>query len=199
MTLRTFSVTLTALATLACSDPTHDAAVAMLGPEATGVDPGPLHRPGQPCLVCHGGEGPASATFVTAGTVYVNPYTAGTTVYAPQFPGSVHLVDATGSAFSASTNEVGNFYVAPDEWSPMFPLGGLSQDSGIPASGCISALSGATAYAGEIGVAGTADGGCAPVPTPMTTTIDRGGAFASCAYCHFDPPGPSSPGHVYVQ
>ena len=54
----------------ACVDETHEEQVAALGGEAGGVSPGPLHRPGQPCLVCHGEAGPSSHTFVIAGTVY---------------------------------------------------------------------------------------------------------------------------------
>ena len=54
----------------ATSNPVHDNEVAALGPEDPSVPPGPDHRPGQPCLVCHGGSGPASAQFAVGGTVY---------------------------------------------------------------------------------------------------------------------------------
>jgi len=194
------------LALVACADPTHSAEVAALGPEAPGVSPGPTHRPGQPCLTCHGGEGPGGMTFVTAGTIYLNQYAVGTTVYAPVVGGSVHLVDATGSTYNATTNSVGNFYVTTDQWNPTFPLGAQSQDAGEPANGCIPAslASVETAYAGQINVAGPVEGGCEPSPTPMmigstSFAIDRGGIYASCSYCHFDPPGPRSAGHVYLQ
>ncbi len=58
-------VAVAVLATLAVGgacggDPVHDEEVAALGPEPGGGAPGPEHRPGQPCLVCHGGSGPAS-------------------------------------------------------------------------------------------------------------------------------------------
>src|ERR1700683_3328645 len=36
-------------------NPVLDDAIADLGPEKPGVHPGPLHRPGQPCLLCHDG------------------------------------------------------------------------------------------------------------------------------------------------
>ena len=55
---------------LSCYDPVHDQEVAALGGEAPGVSPGPTHRPGQPCNVCHGGVGPANLRFSVAGTVY---------------------------------------------------------------------------------------------------------------------------------
>ena len=57
-------------AVFACGDPTHDRAVEVLGGEAPGVPEGPLHRPGQPCVTCHGDSGPASGEFSLAGTVY---------------------------------------------------------------------------------------------------------------------------------
>ncbi len=198
--------TLTVLACLAasaCSDPVHEAEVAALGPEAPGVSPGPTHRPGQPCLTCHGGEGPGNPTFVTAGTVYLNQYSpdAGSAqgAYAPLLSGTVHLIDANGLTYNATTNEVGNFYVTASAWSPTFPLGAKSSDSGIPADGCVALAADAGAYAGDISVAGPVTSSCQPIPTPMNTSIDRAGVYASCAYCHFDPPGPKSPGHVYLQ
>jgi hypothetical protein len=187
------------VALVACADPIHDAEVAALGPEAAGVSPGPMHRPGQPCLVCHGGEGPGNPTFVTAGTVYASQYTPGTTVYAPLVGGSVHLVDTHDLGHDVATNSVGNFYVTTDQWDPTFPLGSLSLDGGVPADGCASLLSDASLYPGAITVAAAPTGLCQAIPTPMSTAIDRGGVYASCAYCHFDPPGPRSPGHIYQQ
>jgi hypothetical protein len=169
---------------MSCGDPVHEAEVSALGPEAPGVPPGPTHRPGQPCLTCHGGEGPGGLTFVTAGTVYVNPYTPGTTTYAPLVDGTVALVDATGHTYNATTNTVGNFFVATDQWSATFPLGEYTPDGGTPASTI------------DITVA---PAGMPTNTTPMTTAIERGGVYASCAYCHFDPPGPTTPGHVYQQ
>ena len=56
MGLRIASVALAALATTCTLDPVQSEAVADLGGEAPGVAPGPLHRPGQPCLVCHDGS-----------------------------------------------------------------------------------------------------------------------------------------------
>src|SRR5450432_160855 len=50
-------------ALVGCGDPVHDTAVSALGPEAPGVPKGPLHRPGQPCVLCHGPQGSAT-TFL---------------------------------------------------------------------------------------------------------------------------------------
>lgn len=92
-------------------DPVTENAVSALGGEMPGVPHGPLHRPGQPCLLCHG-------DFSVAGTVYETPSSpiglAGAIV---------SLRDSTQQTYvSEPTNEAGNFYVKNDDWSPVFPL-----------------------------------------------------------------------------
>ncbi len=165
----------------ACADPVHDAEVSALGPETPGVPPGPTHRPGQPCLTCHGGDGPANATFVTAGTIYQSGYsvTAGT-AYLPLVAGVVHLIDSTGATYEALTNAVGNFYVTPGAWNPTFPLGDRPVDGG------------------QLDYISVYPAGMPTQGSSMQSHIARGGVYASCSYCHFDPPGPTSPGHVYL-
>jgi hypothetical protein len=102
----------------ACSlDPVHDHAVADLGPEAPDVGRGPLHRPNQPCLVCHGGSGPAKSIFSAAGTVYQLP-----TDLTPLEGASVHLLDVLGRPYVATTNAAGNFYVEKGAWDPTYPI-----------------------------------------------------------------------------
>jgi hypothetical protein len=104
-------------ASASCGDPVHDDDVAALGPEAPGVSPGPDHRPGQPCLVCHGGAGPASAQFSFGGTIYEIP---GSTV---GYGGAtVKLTDANKLEATATTNSVGNFYVFASQYGPTFPV-----------------------------------------------------------------------------
>jgi cytochrome c553 len=105
------------VAVTACVDESHELQVQALGGEASGVPKGPLHRPGQPCLVCHGEGGPASTQFVVAGTVFESQ---GKT--APANGAQVQIEDVTGSFYTATTNEVGNFYIAPDQWAPTMPL-----------------------------------------------------------------------------
>lgn len=99
------------LAMVTCSfDPVHDEAVADLGPEAPGVPQGPLHRPDQPCLVCHG-------DMSVAGTVHaVLGYAA------PLANVTVTLTDAQDAGASATTNDAGNFYIEKATWQPVFPL-----------------------------------------------------------------------------
>jgi hypothetical protein len=180
-----------------CGDPVHDAEVAALGPEAPNVPPGPDHRPGQPCLTCHGGLGPASLTFVTAGTLYAYPY--GMPGNGPVAGGNIHLVDANNTTRDPVTNSAGNFYLTTAQWDPTFPLGAIPEDGGLgqQAAGCTQTPGQTAAFAGQIGVfvGISGQGECAAA---MATAIDRGGVYASCAYCHFDPPSDKSPGHIYV-
>jgi hypothetical protein len=102
---------------LGCDDPVRARAIAALGPEAPGVRPGPLHRPGQPCLLCHDPSGDRDPAFSVAGTVYRE-----SDERQPLNVVTVHLVDADGRAFSAPTNCAGNFFVSPDEYTPRYPL-----------------------------------------------------------------------------
>jgi len=91
-------------------DPVNDDRSADRGEEAPGVPKGPLHRPGQPCLACHD-------EFVAAGTVY-----GVRGEKAPLKDVVVTLTDVNGAAQAVTTNEVGNFYLKQDQWSPTFPL-----------------------------------------------------------------------------
>jgi hypothetical protein len=107
------------LATAACGDALRDQAVAALGPEDPRVPPGPLHRSGQPCLLCHqqGGSAPSFSTFSVAGTVFVDA-----TAKSPAPGVSVIVIDRAGGAFTATTNCAGNFYVRPDSFIPSYPM-----------------------------------------------------------------------------
>jgi hypothetical protein len=104
------------------TDPVHASAVAALPSEAPGVPVGPLHRAGQPCMTCHGGEGPASQTFAIAGTVFYGPGDDGRFVGVGN--AQVVLEDDTQAQFTATTNCVGNFAVQPGDWPghPQFPV-----------------------------------------------------------------------------
>jgi hypothetical protein len=105
------------LVVCACGDPVHDEAVAALGPEAPGVPHGPYHRPGQPCLVCHGGEGPASYTMSFGGTLRAYQSAA-----LPATGATVRVVDASASTFETAANCVGNFWIRASDFSPSFPV-----------------------------------------------------------------------------
>jgi hypothetical protein len=101
--------------TAACTDPIRAQAIAALGDEAPGVPPGPLHRPGQPCLVCH--DGNAHPTFSVAGTVYARAESS-----MPVARVTVELLDSEARSFKAVTNCAGNFFVRTDEFLPHYPL-----------------------------------------------------------------------------
>ncbi len=105
------------LAGAGCNDPVHDDAVAALGPEADGVPPGPLHRPGQPCLVCHDGTGPGSLVFATAGTIFQDA----TNAY-PLVAATVKITDINNLAIAPETNCAGNFFVEAVDWNLIYPV-----------------------------------------------------------------------------
>ena len=94
------------------------------------------HRPGQPCLVCHGQDyNPGDDVFAVAGTIYRSPSD-------PDRQGlegaSVSITDDDGRTFVALTNRVGNFMIEVESgidqprqesrgrllipWQPTFPL-----------------------------------------------------------------------------
>lgn len=108
---------LTFLLVVACVDPVHDEEVAAQGPEAPGVEEGPLHRPGSPCLVCHGERGPGEPEFSVGGTVFVawdSDVGANGAV--------VKVTDARGSSKELTTNAAGNFWATKREYDPVYPL-----------------------------------------------------------------------------
>jgi hypothetical protein len=146
-------------------DPVVDDAIAALGPETPGIPRGPLHRPGQPCLLCHDGALGDPQRFTVAGTVF---QTTSARTAAPSV--SVNLIDATGASAVLSTNAAGNFYATPGQYDPTFPL-----------RVCL-----------------TSDG----LTVQMETLVEGNGTVepnGACASCHFDPAGPSSPGHVALR
>lgn len=114
-----------AIFTWSCGDPVHDARVSALGDEQGST--GPLHRPGQPCLTCHGGDGPASAELSIAGTIYQSaaagsPGLAGATV---TIFDAKQLADG-GAPHTTVTNGAGNFFFRRTEWSPTYALHDIS-------------------------------------------------------------------------
>ena len=115
---------------------------------------GPTHRPGQPCLTCHGGNGPSSLELSVAGTVYQSA--------APDSPplagAAVTIFDATqladgGAPQTVTTNAAGNFYIPRSSWTPFFPLHDIS-----------------VAYPGVA------------APTTMHTNVGRDGSCGTCHF-----------------
>ncbi len=189
---------LAAAAALSCGDPAHTNVVDSLGPEKPGVPPGPTHRPGQPCLACHGGSGPAGAQFSIGGTAYYKQVTAdaGLDPSNALVNGTVTLTDAKGKTFSVQTNEVGNFFIRLSQWAPVNPIGGLATDGavggvqmpGLPPPTC----------GHEVQVSGTLLTPMGPGPVTTTCMLSAIGRDGSCADCHFYPAGHTSPGPIYL-
>jgi hypothetical protein len=109
-------VTACAPAVLAPVDPQHEAAVAALGPEDPKIPVGPLHRAGQPCMLCHD-LGEDATAFNLAGTVYRDNVSA-----TPLTDAEVLVVDAAANHFTAHTNCFGNFYVGATGFEPVWPF-----------------------------------------------------------------------------
>jgi hypothetical protein len=149
---------------LAACDPVHDDAVSALGGEAPGVRRGPLHRPGQPCILCHDGALGDPQRFIIAGTVF---QTSGANVAA--VGATVKLTDANGTSIQVATNAAGNFYLTPSQFDPVVPIQVVVTD---------------------------ANGNSATMQTLIAGNLAEEPNNGSCASCHFDPAGPSSPGHV---
>ncbi len=99
-------------------DPVHGNAVDALGPEVNGVNPGPLHRSGQPCLECHDGTFGNPPRFTVAGTIFENADSL-----TPAAGAAVTLRSSDGSpAFTKVTNSAGNFYLSAGEYQPVYPM-----------------------------------------------------------------------------
>jgi hypothetical protein len=110
-------------------DPVHAREIAALGDDPSGQEPGPNHRAGQPCLVCHGSAGPNSPELSVAGTIYR------TQAATQALQGAVvTLTDAQGATRQISTGRSGNFLVRASSWQPVYPMrvstsyGGVSID-----------------------------------------------------------------------
>lgn len=165
------SFSLAALLLLAgCWPSLEEEAARDLGPEVG--EEGPTHRPGQPCLVCHGEDySPGEKVFVLAGTVYERA-----TDPRGLFGAEVRMTDAEDRGFSVLTNQAGNFMVSAS---------GESEDEG---EGYLRIPFRPT-FPVRVEVHRGAN------VKVMRNVIGREG---SCAACHVDPPGATSNGKVFV-
>lgn len=112
-----FALALALALALGGCDPVHDQAQAALGDEAPGVRTGPLHRPGQPCTLCHDGKVGSPKEFSVAGTIFRNDADR-----VPAVGATVTLTAADGATYRATTNAAGNFYVEPGRFAPSYPM-----------------------------------------------------------------------------
>jgi hypothetical protein len=99
------------------ADPVHSDQITAVGSDPSGERPGPTHRPGQPCLVCHGSDGPNNPELSVAGTVYRSQ--VGTIALQGAV---VTLTDAQGRMQQLDTNRTGNLLVQASAWQPVYPM-----------------------------------------------------------------------------
>jgi hypothetical protein len=99
-------------------DPVPQDIIDSLG-EETGT-PGPTHRPGQPCLVCHSTYEGATPAMAVGGTVYTQDEMG---ALVPASRVIVTITDTAGDSRKACTNSAGNFYIEKSKWNDIaFPL-----------------------------------------------------------------------------
>jgi hypothetical protein len=151
----TFPIALVVIAA-GCGNPVVDARIAALGPEDPAVPESDIHRPGQPCLLCHGPYKGADPEMVVAGTVYAYAFTTsdkneepipveGATVELFDAYGKTAIDPTTNEPFKIETNCAGNFYVTKAQWNPGFPLNvaiycpvGMDEPQRVPMASRIS-------------------------------------------------------------
>ena len=168
--MRAASPLLFAAVLAACGNPSVDDRIEALGEETPGVEPGPYHRPGQPCVLCHGPYFGAGPELSIGGTVFATDRGR-----VPVEGAVVRIWDSVGDSRELATNCIGNFYVAKEDWDPLFPLK-VEVEFGLPG--------GEAADRRLVG---------------MSSRIERDG---SCAGCHVDNKAEvsqtqASPGRIY--
>jgi hypothetical protein len=169
-------VTAVAFAALAACTTIEKQRADGLGPEVS--DPGPKHRPGQPCLWCHSsvfGDGRATPSFDLAGTVYRR---RGDTTGAAGL--EIDIEDAAGHRIVVNANVAGNFALIVED--------GLTEP--IQSYEGVWRVPGPLVFPLRTSVA---DGG---LKRNMQNVVHR---ERNCNVCHTDVPGAASNGRIYVQ
>jgi hypothetical protein len=176
-----------------CGNPSFDVLIERLEPDPPGVVPGPDHRPGQPCLLCHGPYKGASPQMSVAGTIFKAPATAGEMNPKGETLSNVNVkvFDADGKLNGLGENDTkvakllsgmpyrtndplkgGNFFFEADgdnAFKPSFPLNAQIECS-------------------------TSTGG-----TVQFTMVGRISREGSCNYCHQGAKSQQSPGWIECQ
>jgi hypothetical protein len=157
-------------------DPVQDGAVKALGPE-TELAETEYHRPGQPCLTCHGVKGPAKSRFSMGGTVYYLPDDEKRDPV-PVEGAEVLIRDANGADLRVRSNCKGNFFIRYCQRAscPPYNPGEYTLSAEITFPFFVTVAQGGTYK-------------------QMQGHVGRDG---SCAGCHRDPPFYDSPGHVFL-
>lgn len=103
-----------------CGNPAIDSLVKDLGEDS--APPGPLHRPGQPCVACHGPYYGASPRMSIAGTIFATNTLKAEDQPTPVAGAVVILTDTENKPTGPVTNCAGNFYLEYDAYQPVFPV-----------------------------------------------------------------------------
>jgi hypothetical protein len=158
---------------IGCGDPYRDELIEALGDEDPRFPPGPVHRPGQPCVACHSPYGGATE-FAIGGTLF-NKVDSGEPFMLAGY--TVRLFDSEGQSRDLVSNACGNFYLRKQDkgdergWDPAFPLRAeLYRPKPEDASKLVQT-------------------------DVMASRIARDG---SCAGCHIGGKSPYSPSVVYI-
>lgn len=165
---------------VACSDPVRSNAIDKLGGEQPGVPAGPLHRPGQPCVLCHDGSGPGNIVLAFGGTVYQKQDTS-----TPMVGAIVHFRDSVGAEYRTATNCAGNFFIVDGDYNPTWPVF-------VKVEYALTVVTPAGPQTVVLNPRMTS-----PIYNTDGSTV-AGLRDRSCANCHSDPPSPTSEGHVYL-
>ncbi|MEZ4302385.1 MAG: hypothetical protein R3B70_46085 [Polyangiaceae bacterium] len=161
---------LLAVALLSCRyDPVPQEVIDSLGPEVGSASD--THRPGEPCVLCHGSYGGVSPQMVIGGTAFTTD-DDGNIIGADAV--EVTVFDSSGGSRKACTNSAGNFYLEKDEWKEIaFPL---------------TVRAGSRRMRSLIGRDGSC-GSCHKIPDPdfPERDPDTGAAHDSAGYILVDP------------
>jgi hypothetical protein len=168
-------------------------AVAALLAASCTPDEGPLMRPGENCLECHGGAALPDEPPTVADRDDARRWTIAGTVFPSVNAGEgegvrgakVHVRDANGRTFTLSTNRAGNFYTS----EPVrFPLsvsvehGGIhhAMDDEVQYGGCNAChrLPPRQEAEGRISIGGDAEGDEGPLMMPGETCLECHGGTA---------------------
>lgn len=102
-----------------CPNPVQDRRIEELGGECSDVPESEFHRPGQPCVLCHGQYQKDSPVMSIGGTVFATKSSP-----TPVEDVEILLTDANGTSppNPVMTNCIGNFFIDADDWTPAFPI-----------------------------------------------------------------------------
>jgi hypothetical protein len=100
-----------------CGNPAVDSRIEALGDEDPDVAASEFHRPGQPCVLCHGPYEGATPEISVGGTVFAKPNER-----IPVKGATVVITDSKGEFKKTETNCIGNFFWKKEDWDPYFPL-----------------------------------------------------------------------------